>query len=125
VVAYTAMWEDAAEAGRTSDPEHPRLDDHASGDALALLKFVIQGHAEKGQVSRGAPRHDVTVVESTDNRRQLRDCLDETDWLLYDARDGELVDNKPGSHRWTEATVERRGSTWIVTELTLGAAATC
>lgn len=124
VVAYLAMWDDTVAAARTSDVDHPRLDDHAEGDALALLKFVMQGHAEEGQVARGAPRHDVEVVESETDRRELRDCMDDREWLMYD-RGGELVNDTPGSRGLVDATVERQRRQWVVTDLVMHGAATC
>ena len=124
VDAYLAMWDDAATASWTSDAEHPALDDHAADDALALLKYVMQDHAEAGQVARGAPQHDVRVVDSSAGRRYVRDCMDSSGWLMYD-RDGELVDDVPGSHRWVEATVEHRGARWLVADLVLHERATC
>jgi hypothetical protein len=124
VAAYVAMWEDTAVASHTSDVDHPRLDDHATGEALMLLQYVIEGHAEEDQVAQGGPRHDVAVVESKTDRRELRDCMDGTDWLMYE-KNGDLVNNKPGSHGLVEATVERRADGWIVTDLIMHGAATC
>ncbi|RKN26414.1 hypothetical protein D7318_03185 [Streptomyces radicis] len=124
VTAYLAMWEDATVASWTSDANHPRLNDHATDEALMLLEFVLEENAGRQQVSQGAPKHDVQVVESSAERRRLRDCMDETDWLLYDS-DGELVNSVPGSHRWVHATVERRDAQWIVTDLVLEEQATC
>jgi hypothetical protein len=124
VAAYVAMWEDTAVAARTSDVDHPRLDDHATDAALMLLQYVMRDHAEDGHVARGAPRHDVLVVKSSRDRRELQDCMDGTDWLMY-KRNGELVNDIPGSHRRVDATVERRGHEWMVTDLLLHERATC
>jgi hypothetical protein len=124
VAAYLEMWEDAAVASHTSDVDHPRLDDHAADEALTLLKFVMEGHAEDGHVARGGPRHDVDIVDSSPARRELRDCMDDTGWLMYDG-DGELVNDVPGSHRRVDATVELRGDRWLVSDLFLHGAATC
>jgi hypothetical protein len=124
VGAYVAMWEDTAVASHTSDVDHPRLDDHATGEALMVLEFVMQGHAEKDHVARGGPKHDVTVVQSSDSRRELNDCMDQTNWMMYD-KNGELVDNVPGSHTLVDATVERRAEGWIVTDLIMHGSATC
>jgi hypothetical protein len=118
------MWEDAAVASHTSDVDHPRLDDNATDEALDLLRFVMQGHAEEGHVARGAPRHDVEVVEALQDRRELQDCMDDTDWLMYD-ENGEPVNDVPGSRSLVDATVERRDGRWLVTDLVLHEAATC
>jgi hypothetical protein len=124
VAAYIAMWEDTAVASHTSDVEHPQLDDHATGEALRLLRFVMREHAKKGHVAQGAPKHDVEVVESSPDRRELRDCMDGTDWLMY-KRNGELVNNVPGSHGLVDATVERHDHGWVVTDLLMHGAGTC
>ncbi|WP_159001111.1 hypothetical protein [Streptomyces sp. SBT349] len=124
VAAYLAMWEDAAAASWTSDVDHPRLDDHATDDALALLKFVTEGHAADGHVAKGAPKHDVEIVESSAEHRELRDCMDSSDWLMYDSS-GQLVDDVPGSHRWVDAMVQLRSDGWLVADLVLHERATC
>ncbi|WP_326596598.1 hypothetical protein [Streptomyces sp. NBC_01803] len=124
MAAYVAMWEDTTEASRTSDADHPRLDDHATGNALDLLRFVMDGHAAEGHVAQGAPMHDIEVVESSADHLDLRDCMDSTDWLMYDLS-GELVDDVPGSRRWVHAAVERREGDWIVVDLVLDERATC
>lgn len=124
VAAYVAMWDDTAVASRTSDVDHPRLDDHATGEALMLLKYVMEGHAEDGHVARGGPKHDVVVVESSADRRELRDCMDGTDWLMH-KKNGELVNDVPGSHGLVEATVERRAEGWVVTDMIMHGSGTC
>lgn len=123
VAAYLSMWEDVALASHTSDSDHPRLDDHASGQALELVRTIMQGHAEDGHVAKGGPQHEVEVVESAVGRREVRDCMDSRDWLMHKA-DGGLVDDVPGSHRMVEATVEKDGR-WLVTQLTLHQVGTC
>lgn len=124
VAAYVAMWDDAAVASHTSDADHPRLDDHATGEALTLLRYIMEEHAKAGQVARGAPTHGVHVVESKGDRRELQDCMDDTDWLMYE-KNGELANQVPGSRGLVDATVERRQDEWIVTEVFLHEAATC
>lgn len=124
VSAYVSMWQDAAVASRTSDVDHPRLEDHAVDEALTLLRFVIQGHADAGHVARGGPDHDVEVVSSTPDRRELRDCLDGTKWLMHD-RDGRRVGDGPGTFGRVEATVEVRAGQWVVTDLVMHGAGTC
>jgi hypothetical protein len=124
VAAYVAMWKDAAVASRTSDVDHPRLDDHATGAALMLLQYVMREHAKDGHLARGAPRHNVLVAKSSADGRVLRDCMDSTDWLMY-KQNGELVNDVPGSHRRVDATVKRRGDAWVVTDLFMHERATC
>ncbi|UED86330.1 hypothetical protein [Streptomyces profundus] len=124
VVAYTAMWEDAVVASRTSDVDHPRLDDHAADNGLMLLEFIISWNADNGHVARGRPSHEVSVVESSAEKRVLQDCLDETEWLLY-TPEGDPVDDLPGNRRTAHATVELRESRWLVTDLYLEEPGTC
>lgn len=124
VAAYRAMWEDAAEASRTSDPKHPRLDDHAEKSALWLLQYVMQQSRKAGVTSQGAPRTAPTVVKSSRTKVELLDCLDGSKWMKV--KPGGQADGMPGGHYRTEATVVRHSSgQWKVSKLYSAEAGSC
>ncbi|MGW1808165.1 hypothetical protein [Streptomyces sp. NPDC002078] len=114
--AYRAMWRDLARASQTSDPASPLLDDHATGGALALMRYGLRKSRKEGLVSKGSPKADPHVVRASANKVVLEDCVDDSGWLLYKAN-GELKDDVPGGHVRTEATVRRVEGAWKVTDL--------
>ncbi|MBA0049765.1 hypothetical protein E0L36_02250 [Streptomyces sp. AJS327] len=118
------MWEDMAQASKTSDASSPQLDDHAQGAALRLLKFGLTQNAKNDVVSRGRPRIAPRVIDATEERVKLRDCVDDTKWLLY-KRDGTLKNHVPGSHDRADAIVEVVKGEWKVTSLYLHEAGSC
>lgn len=124
IETYRAMWGDAVEAGKTSDPKHARLDDHASGGALALLKHGMQDGRDKGVVAKGKPSMSPHAVSVGKNKVTLRDCFDSTTWLDY-RKDGTLEDDDPGNRYRADATVKRTKGQWKVTDLYLHLAGSC
>lgn len=122
--AYRAMWRDLTIASETSDAASPLLDDHADDGALQLMKYGLKKSAEEGVVSRGAPRVHPEVVSATSEKVVLVDCVDDREWLLYEAN-GELKDDVPGGHLKTDATVRRAKGTWKVTDLYMHETGSC
>lgn len=116
MAAYRAMWEDAAVASRTSDPRHPRLDDHAKGSAVALLRYVMRQARKSGVTMTGAVAVAPKVVKENPNRVVLRDCVDGSRWVQV--KRGSSPDAMSGGRRRAEATVVRtaKGS-WKVSDL--------
>jgi hypothetical protein len=123
VAAYRAMWADAAEASRTSDPKDPRLSDHARGGALSLLQYTMEQARKAGTMGRGEPRANPTVVKASASKVELRDCVDGSKWVQvkHGGSPGVL---SGGSFR-TEATVVLSSGTWKVSELYWEDAGTC
>ncbi len=123
VAAYRAMWVDAVEASRTSDAKHPQLDDHAEGDALNLLRDMMDEAKADGATSRGGVRVAPSVVTSRAAEVQLLDCVDGTKWEQVKA--GGSSDALAGAHYRAEATVAQRAGVWKVSKLYWGEAGTC
>jgi hypothetical protein len=117
------MWADAAEASRTSDAKHPQLDDHAQGDALDLLRNMMDEAKADGATSRGGVLVAPSVVKSQPAEVQLLDCVDGTKWEQVKA--GGVADALAGAHYRTEATVARGSGAWKVSKLYWGEAGTC
>ncbi|PGH46947.1 hypothetical protein CRI70_31225 [Streptomyces sp. Ru87] len=118
------MWRDLATASRTSDPDSPLLDDHASDGALELLKFGLKRAREEKVVSKGAPRVEPEVVSGDSHKVVLVDCVDDRKWLEY-KRNGDLKDDVPGGHYKTDATVRVLKGVWKVSDLYMHEVGSC
>ncbi|MCX5206888.1 hypothetical protein OG897_36495 [Streptomyces sp. NBC_00237] len=123
IAAYRAMWVDAAEASRTSDAKHPQLDDHAQGDALGLLRDMMEEAKADGATSRGGVRVAPSVVKSQSAEVELLDCVDGTQWKQVKA--GGSSDALEGAHYRAEATVAQGAGVWKVSKLYWGEAGSC
>ncbi|WP_247702411.1 hypothetical protein [Streptomyces sp. F63] len=124
LVAYRAMWRDLAIASETSDAYSPLLDDHATGDALALMEHGLRKAKEEQVISKGKPRVDPSVVSSSSREVTVQDCVDGTGWLQYKP-DGKLKNDVPGSHSRADATVRLDGGSWKVSKLYFHEAGSC
>jgi hypothetical protein len=128
VAAYRAMWVDMEAAATTSDPSSPRLADHASGAALRLLQYGLSKNRQQGLITKGSvqlsPEVANTQPSGNPTRVDLRDCSDDSHWLLY-KRDGSLQNDVPGGHYAVTATVQLTNGRWSVTHLSLGAVGSC
>jgi hypothetical protein len=128
VAAYRAMWKDLEAAGRTADPNAQQLGDHASGGALRLLKYGLAKDRQDGVVAKGyvvlTPQVESATPATTPKQVKITDCSDDSHWLLYKP-DGTLKNNVPGGHYKTQATIQRTGDDWKVTELTMGETGSC
>lgn len=122
--AYRAMWRDLAAASRTSDASSPRLDDHARGNAVALMKYGLKDARKDKIVSKGTPYPHPRVISSTSEKVTVRDCVDGTKWLEY-KRNGGLKNHRPGSHVKADATVKRTKGEWKVSRFYLHEDGSC
>ncbi|MFC9501525.1 hypothetical protein, partial [Streptomyces sp. NPDC056982] len=123
VAAYKAMWEDAAAASRTSDPKHQRLGDHARGNALSLLRYMMEQNHKHGATGQGAASVAPIVVKSSKTKVELLDCVDGSKWVQ--AEPNSSSDGISGGHYRTEATVVWASGKWRVSELYSGEAGSC
>lgn len=124
VAAYRAMWDDAVVAARASDAEHARLDDHAEGGALQLLRHMMRENRKQGVVTKGEPKFAPMVTKVEGSKIVIEDCADGSRWLQY-AEDGSLKDDVPGGHHRVDAAVSRHGDRWLVESLYVGEVGTC
>ncbi|MVO90748.1 hypothetical protein GPA10_39920 [Streptomyces sp. p1417] len=113
-----------AAVSATPAPNSPRLDDHAVGGALELLKHGLTTAQKQQVVTRGAPRPDPGIASASPDKVVIRDCVDGTDWLQY-KRNGELKNDVPGSHFKADATVRRVDGMWKVSDLYMHEAGSC
>jgi hypothetical protein len=117
------MWEDAAEASRTSNPKHPRLDDHATGNALSLLRYMMEQNQKRGVTGKGAASVGPVVVKSSKTKVELQDCVDGSKWVQ--AKPSGSSAGISGGHYRTEATVVMASGKWWVSELYNGEVGSC
>lgn len=128
VAAYNGMWADEQVAALTSDWQSPLLAQHASGAALSLLVRGLYSYRMQHLVIKGQPVTHPAISALTPTcaprRATVRDCFDDTHWLVYKAAGG-LKNNVPGGHGRVTAVLSQLNGTWKVTELTTAAAGTC
>jgi hypothetical protein len=122
------MWRDMAAAGRTANYQDPRLAPYASGEALATLVRGLYSYKRSGWVIKGTPvtHPRVTSLTPAGDPRQatVRDCFDDTHWLVYKATGG-LADSTPGGHRRVAAVLQKADGMWKVTQLHTGPEGSC
>jgi hypothetical protein len=90
LAAYRAYWGDIIAAGKTADWRSPRLDDHATGAALAAVRGHYRALKTLGLVSRGTVKLDPRVAELRGTTALLEDCTDTSRFLRRDAKTGAL-----------------------------------
>ncbi|MEW2219517.1 hypothetical protein AB0939_09460 [Streptomyces sp. NPDC006990] len=122
--AYRAMWGDLTQASKTADASSTRLDDHAEGGALQLMRYGLRNAKKAKRVVRGTPRPHPEIVSAKGGKVVIRDCVDGTDWLNYKLN-GEPEDNNPGSHFKADATVKRSDGAWRVSRLYMHESGSC
>lgn len=128
IAAYRTMWADLVVAAATSDFQSPLLAQHATGDALTLLVQGLARDQLHGIVTRGVTSHHPTVTSLTPatdpTHAVVTDCFDDSRWIEY-TTGGTRAKNNPGGKRATTADLVKKGGTWKVSQLTIGATGTC
>lgn len=124
LAAYRAMWDDLAVAAVTSNARHPRLQTHASGGALELMRHMMTEDRKEKVVTKGRLHLSPTVENGDATRVVIRDCADASEWLHY-TRDGKLENDVPGGHHRVDATVRPHGGDWRVERLYIDQVGSC
>lgn len=127
--AYRGMWRAYAKAGLTANPDEPDLARYASGEALQILKTGLANYRSKGHVLKGEyvsnPQIAGASPSGNPTKVSIRDCLDDSDFLVY-RTSGELINDKPGGRRSALATVSDFGTGgWKVTTFGVQTVGTC
>ena len=131
VDAYLAMWREMAAAGETSNPEAPGLAEHATGDALVVIKNSLAEDNRKSLVTRGNPKSDpqVTNVDRSGGVVtvvKIRDCGDDSAWLKYRRGTNEPADGQGGGRRSILAEVKAQpDGSWRVTRFAVQGVGSC
>jgi hypothetical protein len=117
LAAYTAMWADVQVLSETSNYTDPRLSNHLDGQAYATISENMSVNKAHGIIGLGAPVLHAHVLTVNATTVTLADCMDDTHWLEYYSATRKPVDNTPGAHRYTTATVTDENGTWKVTAI--------
>lgn len=127
VDAYDGMWADTVKAARTADYRSPALAAHTVDPATGQLRRTLLTYSRLGIVVKGNlhTRPQVTSVDQATGQATLSDCLDDTHWLTYYARTGQLTDNKPGGRTVTTATLRRTDGRWQVSSYVIHRGEAC
>lgn len=125
--AYQGMWADVVSAARTADYRSPSLAAHTVDPATGQLRRTLLTYSQLGVVVKGIlvthPR--MTSLDLHAGQATVADCLDDTRWLTYAAKTGQLTDNRPGSRKVTDATVRRVVGQWRVSSYVIHADQPC
>lgn len=117
VAAYAGMLRIWADAAKTANPETPALREYTQGDALKFLTNLLFGMQLERKVALGAPGTSPAAIDArpvdVPTTVVIRDCLDSTRWLEYQAS-GELWDDKPGERHELKAVVKKTDAGWKV-----------
>jgi hypothetical protein len=111
---YRAFWEDMIAVGATANWRSPRLDDHATGNALASAQATYRSLNQRGLVARGTVKVRAKVLSIKGSTATVYDCNSTSNFLAYDAKTGELRDRSSGRSNGKTVTLVRRNGTWKV-----------
>jgi hypothetical protein len=111
---YRAFWDDMIAVGRTANWRSPRIDDHATGQALAEAQATFRSLKSRGLVARGTVKVDAKVLSIKGRTAVVYDCNSTSNFLAYDAATGELRDKSSGRSNGKTVTMLLRGETWKV-----------
>lgn len=128
VAVYVGMWQAFVAAGMSANSDDPNLSRYAAGDALRAITAALADDRRDGRVTKGSVQAHPVVSRATPAARptqvSIRDCLDATRWLEYEAS-GALVDHQPGGKHRVTATVTKLDSGWRVTTFAAQGVGTC
>lgn len=127
IQAYDGMWADMVDAARTADYRSPALAAHTVDPATGQLQRTLLTYSRLGIVGKGTVRTDpqLTSLNPQTGQATLTDCLDDRNWLTYNAATGKLTDNRPGGRTPTDATVRRVGDAWKVSSYEVHVGQSC
>jgi hypothetical protein len=128
LAAYRAMWTDWVAVAATSDYQNPRLIQHASGAASALIYKSVYLNKSHGVVTLGqpsfAPYVSAATPEENPNRVTIADCADDSKWLNYTTA-GKLQDDVPGGRHFVQSLLLLESGIWKVDQLAIHPVGTC
>ena len=116
LAAYRAFWNDMIAVGATADWRSPRLDDHATGRALAEARSTFRSLHARGLVARGTVKVRAKVLSVKSRTATVYDCNSTSNFLAYDAKSGELRDKSSGRSNGKTVGLVLRNGTWKVAD---------
>ncbi|MFG1879336.1 hypothetical protein ACGFIV_31300 [Sphaerisporangium sp. NPDC049003] len=129
MTAYRGMWRDFVSAAQAADWDAAQLEEHATGDALIILRHGLWLADQKRQVIKGEPILDPQITslvpESKPTKAKITDCVDDTRFVVH-TRSGEPARGAaPAGRHKTTAELTLRKDVWYVTGFVLREAGTC
>ncbi|MFI6575379.1 hypothetical protein ACIBFB_06230 [Nocardiopsis sp. NPDC050513] len=123
IAAYLRFWDAIVLASEEMDPDHPELAEHATGQALELAQFGVQGLVDEGHGMEGEldPSPEVVSAEPEDDPTtvEIDDCQVGGDWRAAGAEEPEM------DRVLVTATVKRDVFDWWVVEMRIWGDDTC
>jgi hypothetical protein len=117
LAAYLRFWDGYLEAADPMNPEHPVLDDVATGEELQQLRSAFLARLSAGEVIRGDLELAPVPTAVDETTATVTDCyLDRTG--VYDAVSGERKDRESGVRHRVTARLALEGSAWKVASIT-------
>lgn len=130
LAAYRGMWRELGVAVREASEEGTRIEDYASGEALATVRQDVRTMREAGTRANGRLGHEpkVTKVDpgASPPTATVTDCVDLKDWET--TRDGEplpLPSEQPMRYRTTALVEQWDDGRWRVIQYTQHGEQTC
>jgi hypothetical protein len=111
---YRAFWDDMIAVGATANWRSPRMDDHATGNALAQAQATYRALHRRGLVARGTVKVRAKVLSIKGTTATVYDCNNTGNFLAYDAKTGELRDKSSSRPDGKTVTLVRRNGVWKV-----------
>lgn len=119
---YLDYWTALRHAQATANPDDPLLAAHAVGAALADAQAGVRTNIARGVRLRGAVGHRPQLQAGAD-AGTVRDCVDLSRWLAYDARTGRRATGIATLRRIVATYgLTRSGGVWKVATARQGAA---
>jgi hypothetical protein len=123
VAVYLRFWDVIVLASADMDPEHPELEEHATGQALELAQQGVQGVTDAGFGMEGEPVFNPEVVSSEPDEEPttivIRDCKEAGDWKVV----GETEPRTDNVR--VDARIQRDVFDWWVTEMQIWGPDSC
>jgi hypothetical protein len=114
LAAYRAFWDDMVAVGATANWRSPRIDDHATGQALLDAQATYRSLNRRGLVARGTVKVRAKVLSIKGNKATVYDCNSTSNFLAYDAATGELRDESSGQSNGMTVTLVHTNGVWKV-----------
>jgi hypothetical protein len=96
LAAYSSFWKEQVAAYAKGSTKGTKVEEFATGEALAQLESDVTRMNARGDRNKGAPKHDAKVSELTPKHdgkvgsATISDCLDISSWKTVDKKSGKV-----------------------------------
>lgn len=118
-VAYSGFWHEWTAANASLDYDHTRLTQYTDDPLLQTLTANLETSRRMKEVSRGEIIHRITALENDQDTNRITDCIEITNWRLYDSESGSPLPGQiPGKRTQQTVIVMRlQGTNWKATNM--------